>query len=246
MMDQILSKQIAKISELISTERLQFAALLSISLIIVGFTGILYFRHNLFLQSFIGRFNPLIAVSLVVLLGIGLLTFLLWRGWFDIYGNETIKGLSISLVLGSVLALVAILVDLRFVFQEDMNVAFPDSLLFYPIIGYVVEILFHVLPLTCLLVLLTFLLKTMEFERVVWICILIVSLLEPIFQLFFGSSSQNPLWSKRFVVLQVFLINLFQLYIFKRYDFVSMYSFRLVYYLFWHIIWGYLRLGLLF
>lgn len=43
--------------------------------------------------------------------------------------------------------------------------------------------------------------------------------------------------------LHVFLINLSQLMIFKRYD---LYSFRLVYYIFWHIVWGYMRLKLLF
>ena len=37
-----------------------------------------------------------------------------------------------------------------------------------------------------------------------------------------------------------------QLLIFKKYDFNSMYAFRLVYYLFWHIGWGHLRLRLLF
>jgi hypothetical protein len=31
-----------------------------------------------------------------------------------------------------------------------------------------------------------------------------------------------------------------------RYGFLSMYAFRLVYYLHWHIVWGYLRLQLLF
>jgi hypothetical protein len=32
----------------------------------------------------------------------------------------------------------------------------------------------------------------------------------------------------------------------SRYDFVAMHSFRLVYYLFWHIGWGTVRLGALF
>ncbi|MCB9291467.1 MAG: hypothetical protein H6560_29470 [Lewinellaceae bacterium] len=43
--------------------------------------------------------------------------------------------------------------------------------------------------------------------------------------------------------LHIFLINLIQLWLFKRYDFVSMYTFRLVYYLIWHIGWGWVRLG---
>lgn len=42
------------------------------------------------------------------------------------------------------------------------------------------------------------------------------------------------------------VLNILQLYVFKRYDFVAMISLRLVYYLYWHFIWGYSRLQLLF
>ena len=48
-----------------------------------------------------------------------------------------------------------------------------------------------------------------------------------------------------YVSLHIFLINLIQLWLFKRYDFVSMYTFRLVYYLIWHIGWGWVRLEVL-
>jgi hypothetical protein len=245
-MDSILLSQITRFGQIIPNEMLQVLVLVSISLVAVGFTGILYFRNRYFLQFIIGRVNPLIALAIVIFLGIVLLTFLLTRGWFVIYGQDTLKGMTVALILGSLLAIVAILVDLRVVFPQDMNVAFPESLLFYPAIGYFAEILFHVLPLTFLLILLTSLSKNLEFRSVVWVCILIVSLVEPIFQIIFGTSSQNPYWSRRFVGLHVFLISLLQPAVFKRYDFVSMYSFRLVYYLLWHIVWGHLRLRVLF
>jgi hypothetical protein len=48
------------------------------------------------------------------------------------------------------------------------------------------------------------------------------------------------------VFLQIYVINLQQLRIFRRFDFTSMYAFRLLYYLFWHILWGNLRLVVLF
>ena len=245
-MDHFIFSQITKVKQLAPNERFQILVLISISLVVIGLAGILYLRNKQFFQAFIGKFNPLIAFVLVILLGIILLTFLLTRGWFSIIGKETLEGLLSSSILASLLALVAILVDMWVVFPEDMNVAFPESLLFYPIVGYFVEILFHVFPLTGLLILLTSLSKNYEFDRVVWICILIVSLLEPIFQIIYGSSSQKPLWSARFVGLHLFFFNLLQLYLFKRYDFVSMYSFRLVYYLLWHIVWGHLRLSVLF
>ena len=80
----------------------------------------------------------------------------------------------------------------------------------------------------------------------IWPCILVVALLEPIFQTVLGFSQPYPTWVTIGVFANIFLINIFQLLIFKRYDFVSMYSFRLVYYAIWHIIWGVLRLKLLF
>ena len=55
-----------------------------------------------------------------------------------------------------------------------------------------------------------------------------------------------PVCAVAYVGLHVFLINLIQLLIFKRYDFVTMYSFRLVYYLFWHMRWGPKEMLLLF
>jgi hypothetical protein len=48
------------------------------------------------------------------------------------------------------------------------------------------------------------------------------------------------------VGVHIYVFNALQLYVFKRYDFLSMYAFRLVYYLHWHVVWGYMRLQLLF
>jgi len=91
-----------------------------------------------------------------------------------------------------------------------------------------VEILFHVLPLTILLISLTSILKNISYSYIIWICILIVALLEPSFQaLPMASSNHFPLWAVTIVWLNIFLFNLSQLLIFKRYDFISMYSFRL-------------------
>jgi hypothetical protein len=142
---------------------------------------------------------------------------------------------------------ITILVDLKVVFPADLNILFPESLVFYPAIGFAVEILFHVLPLSVLLIFLTSIFKNISDSKLIWICILIVSLLEPTFQSIpMGSSNQSPLWAVAIVWLNLFLFNLSQLVIFKRYDFISMYSFRLVYYIIWHIVWGYIRFKLLF
>ena len=53
-------------------------------------------------------------------------------------------------------------------------------------------------------------------------------------------------WADVYTWVHVFAIALLQLYVFRRFDFTSMYVFRLIYYAYWHIIWGVLRLELLF
>jgi hypothetical protein len=75
---------------------------------------------------------------------------------------------------------------------------------------------------------------------------LLVALLEPVLQTAWGFSQQYPLWVTVFVALHIFLFNAAQLVVFKQYDFVSMITMRLVYYLLWHIVWGMLRLSWLF
>jgi len=71
-----------------------------------------------------------------------------------------------------------------------------------------------------------------------------VSFLEPTFQLRSGLVDQPLSSIQAYVWLHVWAINLLQLYVFRRFGFVSTYAFRLVYYLHWHVAWGYLRLQL--
>jgi len=129
------------------------------------------------------------------------------------------------------------------VFPEDTNILFPESLLFYPAIAFLVEIVFHVLPTAILLVFLMAIFKTVDQEKLILICIFLVALIEPTFQIRVGD---YPLWALIITWINLYLFNLTQLFVFKHYGFISMYFFRLVYYLMWHIIWGHFRLDLLF
>ncbi len=235
-----------RIKELISKERSQYWAFISLSLVVAVLTGVMYFSDTNSFQSYIGKINPLVLICSTIILGAILLSFLLSKGLFVIYNKGNFKGLFLSASIATLFAFVIIVVDLIVVFPDDLNVLFPKSLLFYPAIGYVAEIFFHVLPLSLLFFFLTALFKKISHEKIIWVMILIVSLLEPIYQTVSGFSEPYPLWTITYVGVHVFLFNLFQLIIFKRYDFISMYAFRLVYYLLWHIAWGYIRLGLLF
>ena len=234
-----------KFVELISTERDQVLVFLGISFVVAILTVILYFRNAFLFQAFFGKLHPYLAVLIVILLGITLSVFFLSRGWFMVHKAENFKGFLVAAGLAALPGLAIILVDLKAVFPADTNRPYPDSLFFYPIFGFVVEVLFHMLPLALLLFILTSAFK-LNFEKVIWPCIIVVALLEPIFQTVLGFSKPYPTWVTVSVFMNILLINLFQLAIFKRYDFVSMYSFRLVYYAIWHIVWGIVRLKFLF
>lgn len=235
----------ATLGGLVSKERLQYLVFIGLSLTVAAFTGILYFSNKDSFQTYFGSLNPLLVIFLLGLLGITLLTFLLTHGWFAIYKKHNLQRLFLTSSLAALFVLATILVDIKVVFPKDLNVPFPQSLLFYPAIGYVVEILFHLLPISFLLIILTALFKNADRKKILWVCILSVAVLEPIYQTI-GFVGQYPLWTVGYVGLDVLLFNLVQLTIFERYDFISMFSFRLAYYLLWHIIWGYLRLKILF
>jgi hypothetical protein len=233
-----------RIPETLSDERRQYLALAVLSFAVGGFTGILCLSQDTSFQRFFGSISPLLAISLVTVLGFLSLGFLRLRGWFEIFSRrERLRGLTLAAALATVFAVAVIMVDLFVGFPRDLNVPPPQSLLFYPAIAYVVEITFHAFPLSLFLILTSRLFKKLNRNRLVWLCVIFNSFLEPTFQM---AISKRPLsWAEVYVGPHVFAFNLLQLYVFRRYDFVSMYSFRLVYYLHWHIVWSYLRLQIL-
>ena len=157
--------------------------------------------------------------------------------------RECLRGLGVSTLSAVLFGITIIIVDLLATFPQDLNVSFPQSLLFYPSIGFVVEVVFHLLPLTIMLGILSLVFNT---KKVFWPVLIFISLLEPAYQASLGLGGQLTTWRDLYVVMHIFFINLVQLWLFKRYDFLSMYFFRVVYYLLWHVGWGYLRLQLLF
>jgi hypothetical protein len=234
------------ISLFIVKERIQLLAISALSIGASALIGIIYFSNAIVFQRFVGRANPLAIALLLTAMGFILLSSLLFKNWFAIYKRENLKELKRLSALAALLGSIMVMVDVNVVFPADLNVLFPVSLLFYPSIDFFAQILFHVLPLTLLLIILTSIFKKIGSERIIWFGIFAVALIEPVYQTVMAYSSPQPLWVMGYVGLHVFAINLCELVIFKRYDFVSMYAFRLVYYLIWHIGWGYIRLQLLF
>lgn len=236
---------LTKLWRLISEQYVQYIVFLSLSVMVMILTAIAHDLNPSSFQKYFGRFHPLLVVLLSCFLGLVLFTFLLLDDQFAIYRGGNYKGILDAVGLAVPFATVIILVDRKFPFPADMNVPFPESLFFYPAIGYVVELLFHILPFCLVYFILGSLASKASNSSIIWVSILVVALIEPVFQLAYASS-QDSTAVLAYVGLHLFLINLVQLLLFVRYDFISMYMFRLSYYLLWHILWGHLRLRLLF
>ncbi|MHA1939988.1 MAG: hypothetical protein ACW97O_17430 [Candidatus Thorarchaeota archaeon] len=223
----------------------QYAAYILISLVGLIFIVILLPSSGIYFRRFFGELNALIVTVLASIVGAFALWLLQEKSNFVLFmGKGTIRGVKLSAVLASVLAMAIVVADFFIRYPEDTNVPIPQALLFYPAVGFIAEIVFHVLPLALLLIFLNPLGGWIGKERVIWLGILVVAVLEPTFQVLFEGRAFT--WGAAYTWIHVFALAFLQLYTFRRFDFVSMYSFRLVYYAYWHILWGVIRLKVLF
>lgn len=223
----------------------QYRLLIGLGLVIIVLAVIQYRVDRSVFQRFLGNLNPVIAVFLIVSLGGVLISLFVSRGWFAIYSAPSLSALILPFGLAILLAVVMAIMDTRIVFPEDMNVAFPQSLLFYPVIGYVAEIVFHLLPVAILLLSLTTVFRGFDFSNAVWLIFVLVALIEAVYQAS-GVSSDKPLWAVVYVGVHLFVFNMLQLSVFKHHGFIPMYAVRLAYYVIWHLLWGHFRLDILF
>ena len=221
-------------------QRRQYVAFGVLSLVAAGFTGILSLSQGGagFFEPYFGSIPPLLAITLTALVGLVSLAFLQSRGWFEICGSRSARGAGVSAALSTLFGVWQVCADVLVTrFPKDINVPPPHSLLFYPVMAYVVEVVFHALPLALLLALLGRSTRKTNTAIVTWLCIVFASSLEPVLVHLRAGSSV-------YVGAFVFVFTLVELDVFRRYDFISMYAFRLVFYLWWHIAWGYVRLRL--
>lgn len=204
-----------------------------------------------YFDVYFGGVPPLLVIAVVAAVGFAALNFLDSRGWFVIFTPErALGGVAVAAFLALPFAAAAIVADVSGVYRgpADMNVPLPYAPLFYPVVGYVTEIVFRVLPLALLLAAFSPLAAKLRSAQrpasgLAWLSIVAVALAEPLYQV---SLSERPAAAQTFIGGHVFTISMAELYLFRRYDFVTMYAFRLVYYALWHVIWGHLRLSLLF
>jgi len=237
---------IRQLPELIAKERLQYLVYAGLAVGAHGLAAIAYVSDNLVFHRILGTMNPFKIMIPLSFMGFILLSVQLSRGWFAILKKGTVKGVLHSAGLASILGLIAILIDYKIVYPADMNVALPLSLAYYPGGAFFAEIVFHLIPLTLFSILLSSVFKNADRGKAIWIAILIASLSDPVFQILDATTNNYPLWAVLVTALHVFVVNFLMLVIYRRYDFVSMLSFRLVYYIIWHVVWGNIRLSVLF
>lgn len=90
-------------------------------------------------------------------------------------------------------------------YQADINILFPKSLLFYPIIGYIAEVFFHLLLISIIIIFLSSFCK-LSINKTVWISVITVSILEPLYQIWF--INQNSSFTTIYTGIHVFLFSL--------------------------------------
>lgn len=225
--------------------RWQYAAYVAFSLLTLVFGVILLYLPGAYFHQFFGETNPILVID--VASGVGVATLWTLQSSYEfviLEGGRTLRGVALSAALATALAVAIVTADFIFRYPQNINVPVPQALLFYPAIGFVAEIAFHVLPLALLLLVMKPLEGRLRREHVIWLGILLVAAIEPTFQVLFEGMTLT--WIDAYTWIHVFAISILQLYVFWHFDFVSMYAFRLIYYMYWHILWGTARLDVLF
>lgn len=156
------------------------------------------------------------------------------------------RGFVVAVLAAPVLAVPTIIADLTWKFPPGINVAPPQAFLFYPLMGYVAETAFHLVPLSFVLLAARLVTGARPSNRIVWVAIAAAALVEPAFQASgaFGAGSVVAL--EIFMLMHLTLFSIVLLALYRRYGFVTAFAFRLVYYLVWHLLWGTARLQILF
>ena len=150
--------------------------------------------------------------------------------------KERTANLAFLCCLGAVLSLPAILIDLVMPFPQTLNIPLPEALLFYPAIALVAEVSFHLLPLAVLPTIVA------RHPSSPWVFLPALAA-EPLFQFALNTGAAMQGW---LVLGNVGLISAVQIWLFLRLGPGAMIALRLIYYLLWHVLWGSLRLALLF
>ncbi len=214
--------------------------LLFFLLIFIATSTIAYLLNPTIYNTILGDINPMIfftASSVVAYLSLIYIDKFEWHfidRQFTI--NRSLYYISISMLLG----LMPVLIDIWQPFPRDINVLFPDSIIFYPTIGVAAEIIFHLIPLVILI-----LIFKNRLAKLSWVFIIIPAAVEPTFQIMSGNTLDMLSLKDMLIFLEILIFSIVQMRTFMKFGFIAMYICRLGFYLTWHFVWGELRLELL-
>ncbi len=198
-------------------------------------------------HPYVGRITPGLAIAAAAAIGILCLRVLQTHGmagtrpWTD-----RPWPFPAFMAAASILALLTIAMDVLLRFPQDINVAWPQALLFYPAIGFIAEVIFHLVPLALLALVISRVPGLSGTRMALGLCIALTALVEPVFQVAASLTVGAPSALDLYVLVALFIFGVLQLIALRRFGFAAMYVLRLVYYSWWHLAWGPLRLEWLF
>lgn len=196
---------------------------------------------------FLGDLHPVLAVAIATALGAAALAALARIADFRPAAAPGARRTFVPVaVVTTAFAFAMIGADLVWRFPVDINIALPQALLLYPVMGLIAEAVFHLVPLAVLLGAAALLLRRRPGRQVIWLAMLPVALVEPVFQVSADLFEPPVAPLSVFVVVHLTAFSLIQLEVLRRYGFLALFGMRMVYYAWWHLAWGYARLELLF
>lgn len=193
-------------------------------------------------RSVLGVTHP-VALSLVVTtLGLFGIQFMEQRGVIT-SAMAVRKGWAAGVLIGMLLPIPVIVVDILGGFSPNINILAPDALLFYPSVALIAEIVFHVAPLGGVALIAE--IWTKAARRLEAAGVAVAVMVEPVLQVAW-SVGHSPPWANAYVGFHLVVFNAVAVYLLRRYGFLGACMLRVSYYMVWHIIWGHIRLDLLF
>ncbi len=191
-------------------------------------------------ERFFAAMDPLVVMAGASVAGTAAIVYLQEASDFALLGpggwREAISIIAWTVPLA---AAVAIGADLVLRYPEDINVAMPDALRFYPAIAVFVEIALHAVPVAVLVAALG---MPTGMNVTFWRIAIPVALIEAAIQATYATSISTSVFS----AIHLTVFGVAQVWMFWRFGFTWMLGFRLAYYSLWHVVWGIARLHLLF
>ena len=225
------------------TKKTQFKALAIACGVVVLMATVLYVLTPEVYADILGFFHPLVALQFIILIYFLLFLYLLAETPFLVYKKNSPAVYALLLIISLFFGGIVIAADLWWVnYPPDINVPAPESLLYYPVMGFMAEAVFHLLPVTLIIILLRSATR-MQRSAIVRVALILAVFVEPVFQMVLGDYDSH---TRIFTGILVLGFSASQLWVFRYYGWVSMFVLRMFYYLIWHVLWVDYRLEFLF